>query len=186
MCMKWVPWIPLLAILVVVPAVYLHADAHPLPANGYGHEMYHTHENLFVPSESSQTVSIGGDVGIPADSLIRFEVFVLTERPNSDLSEHASFQLAYAGSVVTEDDGAGLTRTFYSTQDTIPAENPQILIRNENDFPIEVGYHAFVIRPPTTREHFLLYAPGLLLAGLLVAIWPVFSLTHQRPSGDAS
>ncbi len=176
-------WFPLAAVAVVTLGLYLYVYFTPLPANGYGREIYDVHTTLAVPANSSITVPIGGEQDIPEGSLIVLTAGVMNERLNSDLSEDALFRLTYAGTTLEEEITNVISRSFETRVDTRGFDNPRLFVRNDHPFPLEVDYRAFVWRPPTTPERFLMYAPIILFVGLLASVWLILSLLLRDSRG---
>ena len=105
---------------------------------------------------------------------------VLTDRPGEDFPEDAYFRLLYAGFTLEEGAAGVLSLTFETPETTAGAKNPQLFIRNDQSFPLEVDYRGFVRRPPTTWEKFSMFGGFVNTAGVLAALWPLYSVTLGR------
>ena len=111
---------------------------------------------------------------------------VLNDKPGSEIQEDAYFRLGHAGSTLEEGIGSGLSLTFETSGATEGQNNPQLVIRNDHPFPLEVEYRAFVDRPPTVWETFSIFVGGVIIAGVLAAIWPLYAMTVVRREGERS
>ncbi len=175
-------WFPVAVVVIGVAALYNYALLTPLPANGYGRTIYDVHTILSIPPDSSLPILVGGEQEIPHGSLVVIVAGVLTDRPGSDFPEDAYFRLAYAGSILDEVVTGVFSLTLETPGATADTDNPQLFIRNDQSFPLEVDYRAFVIRPPTTWEKFSMFAGFVITAGLLAAVWPLYLVTIGRPN----
>ena len=173
-------WFPVAVVVIGVAALYNYAVLTPLPANGYGRTIYDVHTTFSVPGDSSFLVLVGGEQEIPHGSLVVIVAGVLTDRPGRDFPEDAYFRLAYAGSALEESVTGVFSLTLETPGATAGTDNPQLSIRNDHPFPLEVDYRAFVMRPPTTWEKFSMFAGFVVTAGLVAALWPLYSVTVGR------
>ncbi len=173
-------WFPVAVVVIGVAALYNFALLTPLPANGYGRTIYDVHTTFSVPGDSSFLVLVGGEQEIPQGSLVVITAGVLSDKPGSDIAEDAYFRLERDGSTLEEGVGGGVSLTLETPGATAGTDNPQLYIRNDHPFPLEVDYRAFVIRPPTTWEKFSMFAGFVITAGVLAALWPLYSVTVGR------
>jgi hypothetical protein len=174
-------------LVVVIGVAFLYSySLTPLPANPYGRTIYDVHTTLSVPPDSSLSILVGGDQRIPGASFIVITAGVLNDKPGSDIPEDAYFRLERAGSTLDEGIGSGLSLNFETSAATESQDNPQLHIRNDHLFPLDVEYRAFVVRPPTVWEKFSTFAGGVIIAAVLAAIWPLYTLTIGRREGERS
>ncbi len=111
---------------------------------------------------------------------------VLNDKPGSGIQEEAYFRLEHAGLTLEEGIGSGLSLNFETSGATEGQDNPQLYIRNDPPFRLEVEYRAFVARPPTVWEKFSSFVGGVIIAGVLAAIWPLYAMTIRRREGERS
>ena len=173
-------WFPVVVVAVGAMALYSWAVLTPLPANGAGREIYDVHTILSLPPDSSHLIQVGGEQEIPHGSLVVVVAGVLTDRPGEDFPANAYFRLVYAGSTLEESVTGVFSLTLETSETTAGAENPQLFIRNDQPFPLEVDFRAFVMRPPTTWEKFSMFGGFVITAGVLAALWPLYSVTIGR------
>ncbi len=178
-------WFPVAVVAIGVAILYSFSLT-PLPANPYGRTIYDVHTTLSVPPDSSLSILVGDDQRIPGASFIVITAGVLNDKPGSDIQEDAHFRLERAGSTLDEGTGSGLSLNFETSGDTAGQDNPQLYIRNDHPFPLEVEYRAFVVRPPTVWEKFSTFVGGVILAGVLAAIWPLYTVTIGRRERERS
>lgn len=178
--MRWIYLFPLVVVGITAFALFSWAALTPLPANGPGRTIYDVHTVVSLPAGSSQVIQVGGEQEIPLGSLVVVTVGVLIEKPDKDTGENAYFRLSHAGLILEEDVGGGLSLTLETHETTVGEDNPQLLISNDQSFPLEVELRAFVTRPPTTLEKFSMYVGFVIAAGLLAALWPLYLVTIGR------
>ncbi len=178
-------WLPALVVVIGVAILYSFSLT-PLPANPYGRTIYDVHTTLSVPPDSSHSILVGDGQRIPGASFIVITAGVLNDKPGSGIQEEAYFRLEHAGSTLEEGIGSGLSLNFETSGATEGQANPQLTIRNDHPFPLEVEYRAFVVRPPTVWEKFSSFVGGVIIAGVLAAIWPLYTMTIRRREGERS
>ena len=131
-------------------------------------------------------VPIAGDQFVPRGSLVLVTAGVVNRLPNSDFYEYAYFRITQAGSTIEEGLGNAVSSSFETRQDTQGSDNPRLSIRNDHAFALQIDFRAFVLVPPTTWERFLLYVPGLGIAGALAFAWlSGFVIVSRKPAQNA-
>ncbi len=178
-------WFPVVVVIIGVVAVYSLALT-PLPANGFGRTIYDVHTTFSVPPGSSMPILVGGEQEISTGSLVVITAGILNRVPQSDSYEHAHFLLTYAGSALEESVANAFSLSLETPGATTSADNPRLVIRNDHPFPLEVEYRAFVVRPPTVWEKFSMFVGGVVIAGVLAAMWPLYTVTIGRGERERS
>jgi hypothetical protein len=104
--------------------------------------------------------------------------------PGSDLHETAYFRLTQAGVTLAEGVMTPFMHSFESRLDSSGAQNPTLFVRNDHAFDLSLNYRAFVLRPPTTLEHFGLFLPLLVPLVLAAILWAIAPRRHRWSVGQ--
>jgi len=160
---------PALVFGSLILVAYAHADAHPLPWNGYGHTALHVDSSLTIPALSRVTVRILGDEPISAKSFVWTQLYVLTRGTDGNPLA-ANFQFSYNGVTSEIFTGWGMGREFETTVETRGDANPWYLAENIQPVDIVVHQVGWVTVPPSTWEHFGILIPWVVLGGVLVSV----------------
>ena len=181
--MRGMRWLPLTAVAVVALACLSYAWSHPLPANGYGHGVYDVNSVLTVPASSSLSILLAPESSVPSGSLVLAFAGVMNHIPGSDLHETAYFRLTQVGITLAEGEMTPFLHTYESPVDSSGSQNPTLFIRNDHPFDLSLDYRAFVVRPPTTLEHFGLFLPLLVPLLAVGILWAILPRRHRRSVG---
>lgn len=176
--MKIYRWLPLIAVALAFLVVLSYVVANPLPANGYGRSTYDVHTTLAIPAGSSRTILMAEGFVVPIRSLVFVMAGVMTKQPGSDISETAYFRMTHAGTTIAQGDMSPFSESFETRMESSGySDNPALFIRNDHAFDLAIDFRAFVVRPPSTSEHFALHS-FILFPMLAAAI--VWAGLHGR------